>query len=208
MLEALWDKAVQALGGRPGTAGDLATRYAEPHRGYHNTDHVLAVVRDVETLAAHRNAAERAVLALAALAHDVVYDGKPGDDERASAGWARTRLRAAGIDPEPVARLVLATIDHTADDELTALLMDADLAILGSDTATYERYRTAVRAEYAHVPEDGWRIGRAHVLRGLLDRDPLYVTPQARDRWESRAKANLAAELETLGEPETVSDRP
>ncbi|NUT92948.1 MAG: HD domain-containing protein [Saccharothrix sp.] len=200
MLEALWDKAVRTLGGHPGTAGDLAARYAEPHRGYHNTDHVLAVARDVADLAAHRTDEDRAILTLAALAHDVVYDGRPGDDERASAEWVRERLEEAGVDPEPVAALVLATIDHTAADELTALLMDADLAILGAEPAAYERYRQAVRAEYAHVPEDAWRAGRGQVLTSLHARDPLYLTPQARDRWEARAKANLAAELAALSE--------
>ncbi|MBB5957512.1 putative metal-dependent HD superfamily phosphohydrolase [Saccharothrix tamanrassetensis] len=202
MLEALWDKAVRVLGGRPGTAGDLDARYAEAHRGYHNTDHVLQVVRDVKVLAGHRTAEERAVLALAALAHDVVYDGKPGEDERNSAKWVQQRLHEAGVEPGRVVELVLSTIDHTASDEPAALLSDADLAILGSDEDDYERYRRAVREEYAHVPDEAWRVGRAQVLRGLLERDPLYVTSPARDRWESRAKANLAAELDTL------SDRP
>ncbi|RKT52881.1 putative metal-dependent HD superfamily phosphohydrolase [Saccharothrix australiensis] len=198
----LWDEAVRVLGGRPGTAGDLVDRYAEGHRRYHDARHVLAVVRHVTDLAAHRADQERAVLVLAALAHDVVYDGEPGEDERRSAAWVGERLAAAGVDGRRVAALVLATADHRAADELTGLLLDADLAVLAAEPDDYERYRLAVRAEYAHVPEDAWRVGRGRVLRGLLERDPLYVTPRARDRWESRAKANLAAELATL------SDRP
>ncbi|MFC6092779.1 hypothetical protein [Saccharothrix lopnurensis] len=197
--EALWHDAVRALGGDH-PPGDLAERYAEPHRGYHNTDHVLAVVRDVTALAADRTAEERAVLVLAALAHDVVYDGRPGEDERRSAGWARARL--AGLpQAERVAELVLATTDHTSDDGLARLLLDADLAVLGSEPADYERYRRAVRAEYAHVPDDAWRVGRGAVLWSLLDRDPLYATPAARARWGARAARNLAAELSSLGDP-------
>ena len=46
-LEARWHDAVRVLGGAQGP-GDLAERYAEPHRGYHNAGHVLAVVRDVD----------------------------------------------------------------------------------------------------------------------------------------------------------------
>ena len=200
-LRARWHAAVRELGGAR-DPGDLADRYAEPHRGYHNADHVLAVVRDADVLAEadQRTARERAVLTLAALAHDVVYDGVPGEDERRSAEWARERL--AGLpEADEVAALVLATSDHASDDPLTCLLLDADLAVLGSDPDTYERYRTAVRAEYAHVPDDAWRVGRANVLRALARRDPLYVTPHARERWEVRAKANLAAELSSLGDP-------
>ncbi|MFD0203033.1 MULTISPECIES: HD domain-containing protein [Saccharothrix] len=198
-LERRWHEAVRELGGTRGP-GDLADRYAEPHRGYHNGEHVLAVVRDVNLLADDRTPRERAVLTLAALVHDVIYDGVPGEDERRSAEWARERL--AGLpEADEVASLVLATAEHTSDDPLTCLLLDADLAILGSDPATYGRYRTAVRAEYAHVPDDAWRVGRAKVLRSLAARDPLYATPRARARWEARARANLAAELSSLGDP-------
>jgi predicted metal-dependent HD superfamily phosphohydrolase len=198
-LEVRWHAAVRELGGTQGP-GDLAERYAEAHRRYHNADHVLAVVRDVDELAADRTARERAVLTLAALAHDVVYDGVPGEDERRSAEWVRERLRGLP-EADEVAELVAATAEHASDDPLTCLLLDADLAILGSDPATYQRYRAAVRAEYAHVPDDAWRVGRAAVLRALAGRDPLYVTPHARERWEVRARANLAAELSSLGDP-------
>ncbi|NUT46831.1 MAG: hypothetical protein HOV94_05845 [Saccharothrix sp.] len=198
-LEARWHEAVGELGGTHGP-GDLAERYAEPHRRYHDAVHALAVVRDVRALAADRTTRERAVLTLAALAHDVVYDGAPGQDERRSAEWVRARL--AGLpEADDVAGLVLATADHTSDDPLTCLLLDADLAVLAAEPADYERYRAAVRSEYAHVPDEAWRVGRAGVLRDLAGRDPLYVTPQARARWEARAKANLAAELSSLGDP-------
>jgi predicted metal-dependent HD superfamily phosphohydrolase len=65
----------------------MAARYAESHRRYHDSAHVRAVVRDAAVLAAGLRlpADERAVLTIAAGAHDVVYDGHPGDDERRSA---------------------------------------------------------------------------------------------------------------------------
>lgn len=197
-LDSLWDNAVRALGGTA-PAGDLTARYAEPHRRYHNADHVRQVVRDALALARDRSGRDRAVLVLAALAHDVVYDGVPGEDERRSAQWALDRLDVP--EARRIADLVLATVDHTATDELAALLVDADLAVLGADPVAYERYRRAVRAEYAAVPDDAWRVGRGRVLRSLLGRDPLYRTAPARDRWEPRAKANLAAELLSLGDP-------
>jgi predicted metal-dependent HD superfamily phosphohydrolase len=113
-VRRFWDDAVRALGGTP-DSGDLVERYAEPHRSYHNTFHVACVVRDSSELADvfAFSVEERAILALAACAHDVIYDGKPGDDERASAAWARERL--AGLEEEHIARvesLVLATITH------------------------------------------------------------------------------------------------
>ncbi|MET1074806.1 MAG: HD domain-containing protein [Umezawaea sp.] len=182
---------------------DLCERYTEAHRRYHNADHVRQVVRDAELLAGDECERDRALVALAALAHDVVYDGKPGDDERRSAEWARDQLLATGVADEDVGRvedLVLATLTHEApaDDRLAAVLLDADLAILGSDSAGYERYRAAVRSEYAHVPDDAWKVGRAAVLRSLLDRESLYLTGAARERWAVAARRNLAGELAGL----------
>jgi predicted metal-dependent HD superfamily phosphohydrolase len=201
-LEALWDDAVRVLGGVPRPT-DLCERYTEPHRGYHNTDHVRQVVRDARALAVDHDERDRALVTLAALAHDIVYDGKPGDDERRSAEWVRDQLAATGVLPVDIARverMVLATLTHEAadGDPLTAVLLDADLAILGSDPPGYERYRAAVRAEYAHVDEAAWRVGRTAVLRSLLDRDQLYLTATARDRWTAAARVNMTAEVAAL----------
>ena len=99
-------------------------------------------MRDSWALAAafEFTAEERAILTLAACAHDVIYHGKPGEDERASAAWARERL--ADLEEDQIARvesLVLATITHWSEDPLAHVLLDADLAILGSEPAHYER---------------------------------------------------------------------
>jgi predicted metal-dependent HD superfamily phosphohydrolase len=208
-VETVWTDAVCLLGGdrevAASAAADLGARYAESHRRYHGIAHVRAVVRDVAVLAVGLGlpAAERAVIIVAAGAHDVVYDGRPGDDERRSASWARGWLARAGAGEAHVARageLVLATAAHSAapDDLAAWVLLDADLAILGADPAAYDRYRLAVREEYAALDEQAWRAGRTAVMSGLLARDPLYGTGAARRRWEARARANIARELDSL----------
>jgi predicted metal-dependent HD superfamily phosphohydrolase len=208
-VETAWTDAVCFLGGNQqvavAAAADLGTRYAEPHRRYHDNAHVRAVLRDAAVLAAELRlaAGERAVLTIAAAAHDVVYDGHPGDDERRSAAWARDWLTRAGVGAAHVARveeLVLATITHSAAaDDLTAwVLLDADLAILGADPEAYDRYRVAVREEYAALSEQAWRAGRAAVMAGLLARDPLYGTTAGRRRWQAMASANIVRELDSL----------
>ena len=47
------------------------------------------------------------------------------------------------------------------------LFIGADLSILWSQPQTYRWYARGVRAEYAHVPNDQYRIGRAAVLDSL-----------------------------------------
>ena len=192
-----WAEAVTALGGTPGARARLEARYAEPHRRYHTLDHAAAVVRDSAWLAANLGATDRAVVAVAAWTHDVVYDAKPGEDERASAAWAREALKGvAAAHIERVEGLILATIKHDAppDDDLATALLDADLAILGAPEDRYAAYARGVREEYAKYPDDVWREGRIAVLEGMLDRT-LYRSEAARTRWASAARANLAAEL-------------
>jgi predicted metal-dependent HD superfamily phosphohydrolase len=207
----MWSTPACQLGGDRSTTraseAELRTRYAEPHRHYHNLEHIHAVIRDSTLLAQDLGLSEvdRCLLTLAAAAHDVVYNGQPGQDERDSATWARTHLLRAGL-PEPhatrVEALILATATHTAPpgDLLAATLLDADLAILATDPTTYDRYRHAVRKEYAHLDAPTWRTGRTTVMRNLLTRQPLYTTPAAQTRWEANAKANLTRELRDLGQ--------
>jgi predicted metal-dependent HD superfamily phosphohydrolase len=208
-LSEAWRGAVSALGGQPRLAADgaqdLRRRYSEPHRRYHTLQHIRCVLRDAALLATELYLAERdtALALAAACAHDVVYDARPGDDERASARWAQRHLEAAQVPraaADRVVALVLATADHAAapGDHPAEVLLDADLAILGSAAPDYDRYVRAVREEYRQVPGDLWRAGRAQVLMGLQDRGQLYVTGPARLRWEAAARANLARELAAL----------
>ena len=174
----------------------MRARYAEPHRRYHTTEHldeVLAAVHELGDLADDLRAVE-----LAALFHDAVYDpaAAPGANERASAD-----LAAALTGDDEVVRLVLLTAGHEveAGDRNGAVLVDADLSILGAPADRYERYVGDVRAEYAHVDDDAWRAGRSAVLRGFLDRPRLFVTDPYHDRLDAAAQRNLAGELAALG---------
>ena len=125
-----------------------------------------------------------------------------GNEER-SAQLAERALLALHVDPEAaeeVARLVRLTAEHDPDpfDANGYVLCDADLAVLARDPAGYADYVAAVRREYAHVPDELFRRGRAMILRGLLAQNVLFRTPLAHSRWEATARANVTAELRDL----------
>ncbi|MGN9787550.1 HD domain-containing protein [Nonomuraea sp. ZG12] len=180
---------------------ELVARWSEAHRRYHTLTHLTAVLAAVDRLA--DVADDPRAVRLAAWFHDAVYDGRPGWDEERSAQLAQSRLPRCGVPPAriaEVARLVRLTAAHdtlTGTDRNGAVLCDADLAVLGGDG--YEEYAARIRQEYAHVPDDLFRQGRAQILRRLLAVPQLYRTPQARELWEGRARANMSAELATLG---------
>lgn len=204
-----WVEAVGLLGGGLEFAqeaeAELARRYGEEHRRYHDLRHARTVAKDSDVLAAELGVSgdDRAVITLAAYAHDVVYDAQPGQDERSSAEWAVRWLGRAGLDAERIAaveRLILATITHDApeDDLLATALLDADLAILGAGPGDYDVYASAVRQEYSAVDDEAWTAGRAKVLSTLLGREALYRSSQARARWDASARQNLTRELTRL----------
>jgi predicted metal-dependent HD superfamily phosphohydrolase len=202
-----WLEAVRAAGGTAPPAAveaagtELLGRWAEPHRRYHDLEHLAEVLAAVDLLAAE--AADVAVVRLAAWFHDAVYVGHPGQDEEDSAVLAEQVLAGLGVPAERVARVaglvrMTAAHDPADGDPDAAVLNDADLAVLAAPAERYERYRTAVREEYRHVPDELFRAGRAAVLSTLAGRDPLFRTGTGRDRWQAAARANLAAELAAL----------
>ena len=204
--QVTWQRVAAPLGGSAQAVAavgrELAARYGQPHRAYHTLEHVEAVLATVADLvAAGEPVADRTAVDLAACLHDAVYDPRAGDNEAASAALAAAVLPSLGADDALVTRvgeLVMATRDHLAADGDAAVLVDADLAVLGAEPARYRAYVAAVRREYHWLAAAQWARGRAALLRGLLGRPRLYATPTMRARAEARARANLTAELATL----------
>ncbi|MBO3740559.1 HD domain-containing protein [Actinoplanes flavus] len=184
-------------------ANYLLGRWTEPQRHYHDVTHLAAVLEVVDRFAHLAPHPDR--VRLAAWLHDAVYDPRAlGDaNERDSAEFAEGLLTSLGAPAEvaaEVARLVSLTAGHATgeNDPDGELLCDADLSILAADADRYVRYTSAIRREYAHVPDDAFRGGRSRVLTELLNLPSIYRHAEIRDRWEDRARANLRAELEEL----------
>jgi predicted metal-dependent HD superfamily phosphohydrolase len=202
-VSALLQPWVDALGEGPDVrrAGEeLLSRYAEPHRRYHDLRHLAEVLAALRTL----GAGTAVPVVLAAYWHDAVYDPRAPDNEARSAVLAGTVLGGLGLEAaaaDEVVRLVLLTATHDPDPHDTAggVLCDADLAVLGAPPARYRTYAADVRREYGHLDDEAFRAGRAAVLRDLLGRTRLFTTEPGRRRWDATARRNLQDELARLG---------
>ena len=188
----------------------LKARYGEPHRRYHAWAHIEACLAELDQLHG-LDGRERRLLEYALWWHDAVYDPRRGDNEEQSAELARTELAGLGEPVEvrdEVARLILLTKGHEVGpgDRLGALLVSIDLAILGAPDEAYRAYAAAVREEYAFVPEDAFRAGRAAILGRILASPAIYPDPAFAARLEQRARANLAAEIERLTSPSHAAE--
>jgi predicted metal-dependent HD superfamily phosphohydrolase len=190
----------------PLTTGDdvrdeLLLAYGDPARGYHDTRHLTEVLTRLGELADHGTTFDRTPVLLAAWFHDAIYDGERDAEER-SATWAEESL-PAHADPATVAetaRLVRLTETHRpADDDANGCaLSDADLGILAAPADRYAEYVAAVRAEYAHLPDEVFAKGRRDVLTDLLGKPRMFHTTYGREAWEDAARAHVEAELARL----------
>ena len=199
--ETRWRETWEPLGKEPpaGLFDDLLARYGEPGRHYHDLGHVLDCL---EKAAATREIQDDpAAVDLALWFHDAVYDPRRSDNEERSAVLSEEAL-AGPLGEERAARvaeLVLAT-RHRAPPPPgdAAVVVDADLSMLGAEPERFEAYQEAIRREYAWVPGFLYRRRRAKLLRSFLARERIFSTEPFHERYEARARENLERALAAL----------
>lgn len=202
MTPERWSVLLRGLGAGPddATYARLAAAYAEPHRAYHTERHIgecLALFDEVRGLSAEPFEVECALWF-----HDAIYQPMSSDNESRSADWAGEFLQSHGASPmriERVRRHVLATrhVKSLQVDD-SGLVVDIDLAILGSAPERYEEFERDVRREYRWVPMIVYRRKRAEILMSFLDRSRIYHFEPLADRFEAAARRNIAGAVRTL----------
>lgn len=172
---------------------ELITRYSENHRAYHTIQHVnecLNIFKSKENLA---NRPEEVFFAI--WYHDAIYEPRLYNNEAASANLAENHLSESDVDQEKIRRiseLILVT-EHTKSpvgfDQ--QLIVDIDLAILGSEEARFSEYEKQIEREYSFVPKLIFNRKRKEVLSNFLARPNIYNTPYFFKNLENRARLNL-----------------
>jgi predicted metal-dependent HD superfamily phosphohydrolase len=197
--QALW-QSLQAGSVPQDVLAELIQAYSSADRFYHNLTHLgdcLASFARTKSLAARPEEVE-----LALWFHDAVYDTHRSDNEQRSADWVQAVIRGAGLRvdlAEQVSGLILAT-RHTAAAETSdaQLIVDVDLAILGTEADVFWKYEENIRKEYAWVPESLFRQQRSKILRGFLGRTQIYYHKQYREALEEKARRNLQQAIAKL----------
>ncbi len=190
---------------------DLGRRYGEPHRRYHTLDHIAACLRELDGIRDHLDFAQLLFMEGAIWFHDAVYDPTRHDNEERSAELARTVIASGTLTKDLIDTIpsVIRLSDHHNANRATTIptddtrfplsaFLDIDLSILGQDRATYDRYAEQIRQEYAHVPDDAFRAGRAEFLEQFLARPNIYRTAHFHDKYEADARANIGLEIARL----------
>lgn len=178
----------------------LVKRYSEPHRFYHNLQHIENCLIQMDMISG--NEIDPIVIEFALWFHDAVYDPKANDNEEQSALLAKSVCEDAELPDsfsKKVQKLILLT-KHTLEpsDFMQKVIIDVDLSILGSDPQTYDNFEMAIRKEYSHVNDRDFITGRSSILNGFLNRKRIFYTDFFFSKYELPARSNLTQTVQKL----------
>ena len=181
----------------------LQRRYREPHRHYHNLNHLAQCLGELDLAS---NAVEEFdATELAIWFHDVIYRYGAKDNETMSAQAFRDLAapHMPVVFVERVCEFIIAT-QHTgsAQDGGEAFMVDIDLSGFGLPWEGYLADSNALRREAPDVSDEQYYGGKLRFLDGLLGWKNLFQTDFFSKRLEQRARENIkrySADLRARG---------
>ena len=185
-----------------GLKTDIRARYEEPHRFYHNTEHIGKIWQYYWWHTRNQSWNER--IKLATIFHDVIYEVGSVNNELRSAQFMLSSMGMTYKDGSVFAEIhdtILATKDHTnpAYDsmyEWSLMFLDLDLYELGSELDVFKANTVKVTAELAtKYSAEEIITGRQAWLEKMLSSKRIFRYFKER---ESKARLNLEHELKEL----------
>ena len=177
----------------------LREKYNEPHRYYHNLEHISTCLKeysDLKDLAKHPFEVEIAIWF-----HDVIYNTRQRGNEEKSAEYAHDTLHQFVKDKqlEEIQKLILITKHDSEPKNIDEkILIDVDLAIFGQQPEQYNEYEKKIREEYSWIPEQNFWKGRIKLLKNFLDREFIFYTEDFRSKYEEQARRNLQKSISLM----------
>lgn len=175
----------------------LESCYSEPHRSYHNFNHIEQCLREFKN--SFCNLAE---VELAIWFHDAVYDTKSFDNEERSIDLTLLAFEVMGL-PNAYKYFVPPIIMETKYHDFGGpweydIFLDIDLSIFGAPPNDFQKYCQQIRQECAWVPDEIYNEKRIQVLKRFLDRPGIYRTENFKQKFEIQARVNLTSAIQDL----------
>ncbi len=139
-------------------------RYDEPHRFYHNFDHIEKMIGSAKKKGILTDS-----LLLAIVFHDIVYDPKATDNELKSESifieCAKLLLSKGIIDD--ICGAILETRNHMPSTKLSEQLCELDLEIVNAPLADFIEFEHKIFKEYQFVDYKTYKEKRIEILEQL-----------------------------------------
>jgi predicted metal-dependent HD superfamily phosphohydrolase len=176
----------------------LIALYNEPHRKYHNLDHIIELIHMARNIRYHDDDPIMAAI----LYHDIIYYPCCAYNEALSADvyWSHK----TGFECTTQAQIeeaIRASKDHTNPNNVSLPswakdFLDYDLRGLARDRETYRGSGVKIWHEYwSFYSVTEFATGRIKFLKHMLDSPKIYWN---HPEWEGPARVNMSTELEEL----------
>lgn len=150
----------------------LPYRWNEKHRYYHNTNHLIRILQDIERDFHFKelNIYEKHALVLAAFFHDAVYNTKRDDSEDQSIKLFIASFKGNDIKMiDKVCDLIEVTKHRKRPTKkLERIFWDADNSGFKKGYDTIFRNEKLIQKEWTHVPKEKFRKGKIEFLETNL----------------------------------------
>jgi predicted metal-dependent HD superfamily phosphohydrolase len=177
---------------------NFVSLYTEDNRHFHDLLHIEDCLTKLDNWPTYIPATMRDTIELAIWFHDIIYDTRKADNEESSAALTIHYLRGHTLATDCHALILATRHKQTAGMREEEIMCDIALSILGAEPEIYRRYTENIRKEYHWVETDQYAEARAKILTNFLDRERLFQTPSAHERWEKQARLNIAKERAVL----------
>lgn len=182
----------------------VVQRLQEPHRKYHNLEHVLEMWRWHNEFhhSLFMDIASMQAVASFCLYHDAIYDPHVNDNERRSADlWWRDCYEDSPIH-DLVDKAISASSDHFASTRLfnqpdrdhIDWCLNLDLLRLGVGEDQFIQHGHDIHAEYIHMSQREW-IKKSALFRAKVMAQPVIYKFPVLASFERQARSNLANAL-------------
>lgn len=140
---------------------EVLNRYDEPHRFYHNWEHIekmlYSAMGEIQTLYVLNDS-----LFLAIVFHDIIYDPKANDNEEKSA-----ELFSSYMLDDEIANAILDTKTHKPTGSISEQLCKLDLEVLYGDFQSFVDFENKIFKEYQFVDYKIYKEKRIEILQSL-----------------------------------------
>ena len=139
-------------------------QYSQPHRFYHNIDHISDMIEKAGSDLDDE-------LFLAIVYHDIVYDPLQKDNEEKSAELFREEAKRTNLSEKSIQRIgnaILATKHHKPLNLLEQKLIDLDLSIFTAPIEKQIEFEKNIFKEYQHFDFRVYKDTRLKILNSFL----------------------------------------
>ena len=183
----------------------LTTLLSQPHRHYHNINHINFCLGELEKCDGVCHETQR-IVTYAIWYHDAVYNPYSSENEYQSEELFYRYHRTPSIfsfeEFDAIGTAIRATAFHTKHQtslEFSShLMLDIDLAGLGQSWEVFSTNSEQIRKEYAHVDDETFIYNRIKFLGALKARPSIYYTEFLKTKYEAIAQSNVDIELKRL----------